>query len=73
MMGLLYAWATKEYLLEHMSFGQIGMYLDYGVEIKYPKPMASKKSTSMIGRSAEEIRARRDELRQQYGQNVEGL
>ena len=73
MMGLLYAWATKEYLLERMSFGQIVTYLNYGVAIKYPKPADGQKSNSMVGRSAEEIRARRDELRRQYGTNVEGL
>jgi len=72
MMGLLYSWATKEYLLERMSFGQIVMYLNYGVAIKYPEPAAAQ-GKSMVGLSAEEIRRRRAELRKQYGTNVEGL
>lgn len=70
-MGLMYAWATKEYLLERMSWGQIEMYLNHGVDIKYPQP--KKKGGSLVGSSAEEIRARRDELRRQFGYNVEGL
>jgi hypothetical protein len=74
MMGLMYAWATKEYLLERMSFGQITMYLNYGLQIKYPKTDGrADKPVSMVGKSAEEIRARRDELRRQYGTDVEGL
>lgn len=74
MMGLLYGWATKEYLLERMSFGQIVTYLNYGVAIRYPKPPApGQKANSLVGRSAEEIRRRRDDLRRQYGGNVEGL
>jgi hypothetical protein len=73
MMGLIYAWATKEYLLERMSFGQIMMYLNYGIAIKYPKPAPRGNPGSMVGRSAEEIRRRRDELRRQFGENIEGL
>jgi len=73
MMGILYGWATKEYLLERMSFGQIMMYLNYGIEIKYPKPEPRGNTDSMIGKSAEEIRRRRDELRKQFGENIEGL
>ena len=74
MMGLMYAWATKEYLLERMSFGQIMMYLDYGLQIRYPKTDGRQQaSPSLVGRSAEEIRRKRDELRRQYGTNVEGL
>jgi hypothetical protein len=70
-MGIMYAWATKEYLLEQMSFGQIIMYLNYGAEIKYPKSKDNGKPKSLIGKSAEEIKARRDELREQFG-NIDG-
>jgi len=70
-MGLMYAWATKEYLLERMSWRQIEMYLNHGVDIKYPQP--KPKDGSLVGASAEEIRARRDKLRKQYGHNIEGL
>jgi len=74
-MGILYGWATKEYLLEKMSFGQIIMYLEYGLQFKYPKPKepGSSGNTSMIGKSAEEIRKRKNELRRQFGENIEGL
>lgn len=72
MMELLYAWATKEYLLDLMTFQQIVMYLNYGIDIKYPKP-GPKKDGSLVGASAEEIRRRRDALREQYGKNIEGL
>ncbi|XID91034.1 hypothetical protein ACF3MZ_21280 [Paenibacillaceae bacterium WGS1546] len=30
----MYAWATPEYLLDHMSFDQIIMYYEYGIEQK---------------------------------------
>ena len=73
-MGFLYAWATKEYLLEKMSFGQISMYLNYGAEFKWGKqdkgPRPVKKAQD---KSAKELRADREKLRKQYGYNVEGL
>jgi len=58
-------------LLDQMSFGQIVMYMNEGLRFKYPKP--EKKGGSLVGASAEEIKKRRDELRRQYGQNIEGL
>lgn len=64
-MGILYGW-TKEYLFEHMSFGQIVMYLNEGMRFKYPKPQ-KENSGSLIGASAEEIRQARDRLHAQYG------
>ena len=70
-MGLMYAWATKEYLLERMSWKQIEMYLSHGVDIKYPQPR--RKDGSLVGATAEEINARKEKLRKQYGYNVEGL
>ena len=75
MMGILYAWATKEYLLEKMSFGQISMYLQYGSEIKWPKPAKGKPRTAKE-MTAEQLKADRDKLRKQYapsGGNIEGL
>jgi len=68
-MGILYGW-QKEYLLEHMSFGQIALYLNEGLRFKYPRPQKNV-SGSMVGASATEIRNRRDELRQKYG-TIEG-
>jgi hypothetical protein len=70
-MGVLYGWATKEYLLDRMTFQQIIMYLNYGLDFKYPKP--KRKDGSLIGATAEEIRQRREALRRQYGHNIEGL
>lgn len=50
------------------------MYLNYGLELKYPKAEEEKSSNpSMVGRSAEEIRRERDRLRKQFGENIEGL
>jgi len=69
-MGILYGW-TKEYLLNEMTFGQIVLYLNEGLDFKYPQP--AKKGGSLVGATAEEIRKRRDDLRRQYGANVEGL
>ena len=37
-MALLYPWATKEYLLWEMTIGQLIMYHNAGIQIKYPKP-----------------------------------
>lgn len=31
-MGSMYAWATPDYLLDHMSIEQILMYYDYGLQ-----------------------------------------
>ena len=70
-MGILYGW-QKEYLLEQMTFGQIIMYLNEGMRFKYPQ---SKQSTgnSLIGASGEEVRRQRDKLREQFGEDIEGL
>ena len=46
-MALLYPWATKEYLLWHMTIGQIMLYIDLGLEMtgrkkpedEKPKPL----------------------------------
>ena len=67
-MGILYSWATKEYLFENMTFGQIIMYLNYGLEIKYPQPPEDKKRIKPTKEmTAEEFREERDRLRRQYG------
>ncbi len=61
--------------MEQMTFGQIVMYLNEGLKF-YKRDSAevpAKKSNSLIGASAEEIRRKREELRRQYGSNVEGL
>lgn len=72
MMGTLYAWATKEYLFERMSFGQIVMYLNYGAEFKWGKQDKGKPK-NLTDKTDRELRAEREKLRKQYGFNVEGL
>ena len=71
MMGILYGW-KKEYLLENMSFGQIVMYLNYGAEFKWGK-QGEGKPRAAKDKSAKELKAEREKLRNQYGVNVEGL
>jgi len=65
-MALLYPWATKEYLLWEMTIGQIVMYHNLGLEIKYPKPQKDK--DSLMDKSHEELVEIRDELREKYGE-----
>jgi hypothetical protein len=60
-MGLLYAWATKEYLLWEMTIGQIILYHNKGMEIKYPDPN-KKSGPSLLNYSADELRKIRDEI-----------
>lgn len=72
MMGILYAWATKEYLLERMSFGQIVMYVNYGAEFKWGKQKKGKAKTARE-KTGKELRAEREALRKLYGSNIEGL
>ncbi|MGE7614775.1 hypothetical protein [Paenibacillus sp. NPDC101420] len=45
-MGAMYSWATPEYMLDHMSFPQIMMYYDYGMEHE------ENKSNILVGRIA---------------------
>jgi hypothetical protein len=68
-MALLYPWATKEYLLWEMTIGQIVMYHNLGIEMKYgaqgDTDTTTKKPSEM---SYEELKAKRDQLRAQYGE-----
>lgn len=69
-MALMYPWATKEYLLWEMDIGQIVMYHNLGIEMKYGKQKddgdsPAKKASEM---SYEELKAVRDQLRAQYGE-----
>jgi len=62
--GVLYGW-TKEYLFEHMSMGQLVMYFDYGMEMKYGKPKkASEKKTSEL--TPAELKREKARLRKLY-------
>ena len=71
MMGILYGW-KKEYLLENMSFRQIAMYLNYGAEFKWGKQDEGKPKKA-TDKSARELKAEREKLREQYGIKTEGL
>ena len=65
-MALLYPWATKEYLLWEMSIGQIVMYHNLGVEMKYGGGGGDGKRT-LKGASPEQVRRARAEARRQLG------
>jgi hypothetical protein len=80
-MALLYPWATKEYLLWQMSLGQIIMYHNLGLEMKYPAPPGkgvAGMSSDQLRKSFEEMKAlgliekkqeadMRQTLREKYG------
>jgi hypothetical protein len=57
-MALMFPWATKEYLLWEMTIGQIVMYHNHAMEIKY----GVKPKGSLSGKSAGELRKMRDEI-----------
>lgn len=61
-MALMYPWATKEYLLWNMSIGQIILYHNIGMEIKYGKGKSGGAALGLTGLSAEELRRMRDEI-----------
>ena len=63
-MALLYPWATKEYLLWNMSIGQIIMYHNLGIEMKYGKREKPRKASEM---THAELKAVRSEIRRKYG------
>jgi hypothetical protein len=63
-MGLMYAWATKEYLLWEMTIGQIILYLNKGIRIQNGE---GKEEPGLANKSVEELRAIRDEYRRKYG------
>ncbi len=60
-MGMMYAWATKEYILWQMSLGQLFMYHNLGMEIKYPQPEGAQPSIKNL--SPKDAAAVRDDAR----------
>ena len=66
-MALMYPWATKEYLLWEMSLGQIVMYHNLGIEVKYGNPSNQGKPEKLADMSYDELVKVKQELRQQYG------
>lgn len=70
---MYFAWATKEYILERMTIGQVMMYLKYLYQEKNPESTQSKPNKiNTRHRTAkemnyEELRECRDRLRKIYG------
>ena len=65
-MALLYPWATKEYLLWEMSIGQVFLYHNLGVEMRYGRREKAGKKT-LRGASHAELKAAQAEARRQLG------
>jgi hypothetical protein len=63
-MGMLYAWATPEYVMWHMTIGQAILLHNHAVDIRNPKPEVEKGSSFQ---SAEDVKRKREELVQLYG------
>lgn len=66
-MGLLYAWATPEYLLWGMSIGQIFMYHNFGIELKYGKAKDEDVPESLANMTNAEKEAWRADMAETYG------
>jgi hypothetical protein len=62
-MGLMYAWATKEYLLWEMTIGQIIMYNNKGYNIK--NNIVEKEEIS--DKKLQELKKIKEDMKQQYG------
>ena len=60
-MGMMYAWATKEYLFWEMTIGQILLYFNKGMEIKYP----STEKDDRVMANVDELKKIRDEMKAQ--------
>jgi len=61
--GSFISMGNKEYLLNEMSIGQIIMYYNLGMETKYPTPDSTESKLSNM--SYEQLKALRDEMREQ--------
>jgi hypothetical protein len=61
-MALMYAWATKEYLLWEMTIGQIIMYNNKGIAIQNGE---SEQKPGLLNKTYKELRAMRDDARAQ--------
>jgi hypothetical protein len=69
LMGSMYSWATKEYLLWEMSLDQFMLYLVEGIELKYPtennNPDEGEIDISKM--DANQILQLKQDLRNKYG------
>ena len=72
-MALLYPWATKEYILWQMSLGQVILYLNVGMDIKYPEIKKEgqkdklKAREEMVALGLLEPEPSKEELEKKYG------
>ena len=67
-MALLFPWASKEYLLWEMSLGQVIMYHNLGIDIKYnSSPNKNNKNNTLADKSPEEIKEILAESKRMYG------
>jgi len=67
-MGAMYAWATPDYLLDYMSFDQILLYYDYGLEHEENKSniLVSRMAVGLFGaKEKPDPRKRRRQVRDQ--------
>lgn len=69
-MAILYPWATKEYLLWEMTIGQLIMYHNAGIEIKYPAPDTGK-GKGLSDMTPAERKEAREEARRMMRQSKE--
>jgi hypothetical protein len=66
-MGMLYPWATKEYILWQMTWAQLILYINEGLKQKYPQP-EKPNARKAVEMTYDELAAKREELRKQYGE-----
>ena len=71
MMAFLYPWATKEYLLWNMTIGQIIVYHNKGIELKWPESTLHNAEPGFVSKSAEELRNIRDNIFKQMDEEKE--
>jgi hypothetical protein len=62
-MALLFPWATKEYLLWQMSIGQIVLYHNLAIEMKYGGDKDAPAGGGKPVSNYQQIKAARDEAR----------
>ena len=73
----MYPWATKDYILNNMSIGQVILYHNLGMETKYPSPETEeKRDYDKFAQAKKELAAmgligakdqKKVELAEQYG------
>ena len=67
-MALMYPWASREYLLWQMTIGQIFMYHNLGLEMKYPtKPEDPDNPKPLHDMNHEELTEWKTEMSDKYG------